>query len=102
MAENISRSDIVAELYSEFNSVNGLSKALLNRLVSAYENRIIDHVAAGDKVSLAGFLKADAVLRPARTGRNPRTGEQMEIKEKRVPRVAPLKAFRDTVALEEH
>jgi DNA-binding protein HU-beta len=48
-------------------------------------------------VSLAGFGTFKTASRKARTGRNPRTGEEIAIKAKNVPRFVPGKALKDTV-----
>lgn len=98
MSENIARSALVAELYSEFNDVSGLSKALLARIVAAYEEKIMDHVANGDKVTLSGFAKLESQIRAAREARNPQTGKSIKVPEKRVPRIVALKTFKDKVA----
>lgn len=49
------------------------------RCLSALEDVLIDAVARGDRVQLPGFLTVERVERAARTGRNPRTGEALEI-----------------------
>jgi DNA-binding protein HU-beta len=51
------------------------AEAALNAVVAA----ITDAVAAGDKVQVSGFGSFDVKARDARTGRNPKTGEAVEI-----------------------
>jgi len=55
-------------------------------------------VAAGEPVAISGFAKFAPVVRPARMGRNPRTGEAVPIPARRRVRVTVLKALKDTVA----
>lgn len=49
------------------------------RCLAALEDVMIDAIARGDKVQLPGILTLERVERAARTGRNPRTGEAMNI-----------------------
>lgn len=51
----------------------------------------------GDKVSLLGFGTFELKTRPARTGKNPRTGEAVSIPEKRVPVFKAGKGLKDAV-----
>lgn len=97
MAESVSRSTIAEEVYTELNEVKGLSKALVSRLVSIYEEKIVDHVAKGDRVSLAGFAIFESRVRESRQARNPRTGETIEVPEKRVPVIKPGNTFKNAV-----
>lgn len=55
-------------------------------------------VAAGDKVAIVGFGSFEAAHRPARTGRNPQTGEAIDIAESWVPRFSAGSAFKGLVA----
>jgi DNA-binding protein HU-beta len=50
-----------------------------------------------DTVSLAGFGTFKVSKRKARKGRNPQTGEEIEIKARNVPKFAPGKALKDAV-----
>ena len=52
---------------------------------------------AGGKVTLAGFGTFEARHRKARTGRNPRTGEMIQIPARKVPAFRPGKTFKDKV-----
>ncbi|MBF0297596.1 MAG: HU family DNA-binding protein [Oligoflexia bacterium] len=56
---------------------------------------IKDVVKRGDEVSLVGFGTFSKVIRSARTGLNPSTGEKISIKEKVVPKFRPSQAFKD-------
>ena len=54
-------------------------------------------VAGGDKVQLVGFGTFEPQHRAARTGRNPQTGEPLEIAEATLPKFTPGKLFKDKV-----
>lgn len=54
-------------------------------------------VAGGDKVQLVGFGTFEPQHRAARTGRNPQTGEPIEIAEATLPKFTPGKLFKDKV-----
>lgn len=58
---------------------------------------IQDAVVAGDKVSIVGFGTFETTERAARMGRNPQTGEDMEIPASKAPKFKAGKAFKDAV-----
>lgn len=55
-------------------------------------------IASGEDVSIPGFGKYKVSTRKARKGRNPRTGETINIKAKQVVRFAPSSVLREAVA----
>ena len=55
-------------------------------------------IASGEDVSIPGFGKYKVTTRKARKGRNPRTGEALQIKAKQVVRFAPSSVLREAVA----
>ncbi|WCL54748.1 MULTISPECIES: integration host factor subunit beta [Kordiimonadales] len=57
----------------------------VERIVSTIFDEITSALARGDRVELRGFGAFSVKERPARTGRNPRTGDQVDVAEKRVP-----------------
>lgn len=58
---------------------------------------VVAEVAKGEKVALAGFGSFETVERAARTGRNPQTGEEIEIAASVSPKFKAAKAFKDAV-----
>ncbi len=62
----------------------GLSKADAAKALNATTAAIANAVKAGEKVALVGFGIFAPAERPARTGKNPRTGEVIEIAAKKV------------------
>ena len=71
-----------------------LSSKDVERLVNSFFNSIIDQLAKGGRVELRGFGAFSTRQRKARTGRNPRTGEAVDVPAKRVPYFKPGKDMR--------
>ncbi|MBM9616018.1 HU family DNA-binding protein [Desulfobulbus rhabdoformis] len=61
-----------------------MTKALTEQVLNSILNTITDAVAAGDKVSLIGFGTFSVNNRAARLGRNPQTGESIQIPARKV------------------
>ncbi len=76
----------------------GLGAGEADRALSAVLESIIEAVAADEKVSVPGFGTFERRERSARTGRNPQTGEEMEIAATAAPAFKPATAFKRTVA----
>ncbi|PCI20907.1 DNA-binding protein HU [Candidatus Wolfebacteria bacterium] len=74
------------------------TKAQAERLVDGLFGAITDALKEGKEVSIAGFGAFTAKMRAARTARNPRTGEPVEVPAKRVPKFKAAKALKDAVA----
>ena len=72
---SISRSDLVAALAQKAD----VSKSTADALLSAFGEFLTDAVHQGDKVSIPGIVSVERVSRAARTGRNPATGETINI-----------------------
>lgn len=75
----------------------GLSKADAGRAVDAVFEAITNALKAGDDVRLVGFGTFDAVKRAASEGRNPRTGEKIEIPASVQPKFRPGKGLKDAL-----
>jgi DNA-binding protein HU-beta len=74
-----------AELVEELAQRTGLSKAEAGKAFNQTLNIISDSVADGDKVTIPGFGTFEKRERPARTARNPQTGEPIKIKKTNAP-----------------
>lgn len=72
------------ELTNKIAESAGLSKVDAKKALEAALEIITDAVKAGDKVSLIGFGTFSTSVRPARQGKNPRTGESITISEKTI------------------
>lgn len=57
----------------------------VEKIVNTVFEEIIDAMAQGDRVELRGFGAFSVKKRDSRTGRNPRTGESVDVEEKHVP-----------------
>lgn len=75
MADNLNKSDIVAAVAT----ASGESQATVSRVVDALFDTFADTVSKGGKATIPGFLSVERTTRAARTGRNPKTGEAIEI-----------------------
>jgi DNA-binding protein HU-beta len=75
----------------------GLSHATARASLDATLQAITESLKAGDPVVITGFGTFDVSDRPERTGRNPRTGEAVQIRAARVPRFKPGKNLRDNL-----
>jgi DNA-binding protein HU-beta len=78
-------------------NVPELTKIKAGQAVDAVINAIEGALKAGDAVTLIGFGTFSIGDRVARTGRNPKTGEPMQIPASRVPRFRPGKNLKDAV-----
>jgi len=72
-----------------------LSKADAKKAVDAVFAAIADAAAKGDEVSINGFGKFKVKATPAREGRNPSTGETIQIKAAKKLTFGPAKAVKD-------
>lgn len=71
------------ELVAAMAEKAGLSKADAAKAYNAYVDVLKEQLTKGDKVALLGYGTFEVVERPARTGRNPRTGEEITIAAKK-------------------
>ncbi|WP_336970978.1 integration host factor subunit beta [Sphingobium aromaticiconvertens] len=86
------RSELVQKLAEEN---PGLTLQEVEKIVDLFFREIIDRLAAGGRVELRGFGAFTTRARDARTGRNPRTGEQVPVEAKKVPYFKPGKEMRE-------
>lgn len=75
-----------------------LTAAQAEAALTAALDGVVAAVAAGEKVNLAGFGTFDQRARAARSGRNPQTGEVIEIAATVAPAFKPAAAFKQAVA----
>jgi len=74
-----------------------ISKAAAGRAVDAVFEGITSSLKGGDSVTLVGFGTFSVSDRAARAGRNPRTGETIQIKASKMPKFKAGKALKDAV-----
>lgn len=77
------------ELIEAMAARTGASKTDATRAVTALTEIIAEALRKGDSLSLTGFGTFEVRDRDARTGRNPRTGEELKIAASRVPAFKP-------------
>jgi DNA-binding protein HU-beta len=86
-----------AELIDAVASSADLSRADATRAVDAVIDTITETLRKGDSVTLVGFGTFEVRARAARAGRNPQTGETIQIKASNSPAFKAGKAFKDAV-----
>lgn len=85
------RSELVALLAKDNPDLSGKE---VDRVVDTFFDSISNQLAAGGRVELRGFGAFSTRARTARTGRNPRTGDAVDVNAKRVPYFKPGKEMR--------
>ncbi|WP_040228344.1 HU family DNA-binding protein [Bhargavaea cecembensis] len=85
------------DLVNSVAEATGLSRKDATNAVESVFNSISDALANGDKVQLIGFGNFEVRERAARKGRNPQSGEEIEIAASKVPAFKPGKALKDAV-----
>jgi len=89
----MSKADIVDKIAKDA----GISKAASEKAVNAFIEAVTNSLKKGQPVTLIGFGTFCVSKRAARKGRNPKTGEEIKIKAKKVARFRPGAALRDAV-----
>jgi DNA-binding protein HU-beta len=86
-----------SQLLNAFAERNDLSRKDADVILTSLLDTITETVCRGEDVAISGFAKFRRIDRPARMARNPATGEMVKVPAKRVARITPLKAFKDSV-----
>lgn len=86
-----------SELIASAADAAEMSKSDMSKALDALVGTIRSSVASGDKVSVTDFGAFDLRENAARKGRNPQTGEEMDIKASKTPRFKAAKGFKDAV-----
>ena len=73
------------------------TKAQAEKTVDIVVDSIVEGLKGGEEVSIAGLGIFSTKMRPARQGRNPRTGESIQIQAMRIPKFRAAKALKDAV-----
>lgn len=72
---SVNRTDLVAKIAEK----SGLNKTQADAALGAFQDVLVESLSEGEPVKVTGLLSVERVERAARTGRNPRTGEEIEI-----------------------
>jgi DNA-binding protein HU-beta len=75
-----------ADLVNSISQKTGLTKTKTNEVIDAFVESVTESLKDGNKVTLVNFGTFNTSKRDARKGRNPKTGETIEIPAKRVAR----------------
>ncbi len=86
-----------AELAEQVSNKTGLTKRASREAIAVIISVITDCLWRQEKVTLVGFGSFKVMQREARRGRNPRTGQTIEIPAKKVPKFRPGKGLREAV-----
>ena len=86
-----------AELINAMAEQAGTSKAAAKRFLDAFTDSVTGALKTGDKVTLVGFGTFSVSERKARKGRNPATGDTIDIPAKTVLKARIVKQLKDSV-----
>jgi integration host factor subunit beta len=86
-----------AELVEEVSRVSDLSKKHSEAIVETVFKSIIDALHRGEKIELRGFGSFRLRQRDSRKGRNPKTGDRVDVPPKRVPYFKPGKELKELI-----
>src|SRR3989441_6360603 len=86
-----------ADLIEEVLRVTELPRKESESIVETIFDSIIESLQKGDKIEIRGFGSFRTRQRRGRTGRNPKTGEKVDVPAKRIPFFKPSKELKDFV-----
>jgi len=86
------------ELVAQIAGKVGITKKDTANAVDAFIETVTDTLSRGEKVTLVGFGTFQVMQRKARIGRNPQTGEKIQILARKVPRFRPGKNLMQKVS----
>ena len=93
----MNQAELINAIAANINNT-GTSKATIKFVLDTQAEIAQAELKAGNEVTLPGLGKLTVKARAARTGRNPATGEEMQIAAKQVPHFSAAKALKDAVA----
>ena len=86
-----------SELVAQLADLNELSRRQAEKVIDDFLDLIKDELAKGEKVVLSGFGTFEVRTRVARSGRNPRTGEEINVPKQKTPAFKVGKLLKDAV-----
>lgn len=89
----MNKTELISNIAEKANTTKKTTAAIVDEMFAV----ITDAIADGDKVTLVGFGTFEARERAARTGKNPQTGEAVEIPACKAPAFKAGKALKDAV-----
>ncbi len=85
------------ELVTALAEKTSMKKTEVEKVLKAFTETVGEELKKGEKIQLVGFGTFEVAERPAREGRNPRTGETMKIAASKAPKFKAGKALKDAV-----
>lgn len=85
------------ELKDAIRQRTGITEADIDKVLDAQRDIVIEQASAGEEVRLPDFGKFEGVERSARTGRNPKTGEAIQIPAKKVLKFTAFSSAKERV-----
>ena len=89
----MNKTELVAEIAEKANT----SKKETEVVLRAFTDVVTEQLKKGEKIQLVGFGTFEVSERSARTGRNPQTGEEMQIAASKAPKFKAGKALKDAI-----
>ena len=86
-----------AELIAAMSEKAEISKKDAEKALKAFTDVVAEELKKGGKIQLVGFGTFEATERAARTGRNPQSGEEMNIPASKAPKFKAGKALKDLI-----
>lgn len=96
MGRKLNKADLVARVALECDIPEGEAARAVDAAIAAIRRSL----ECGEAVRISGFGKFEVRVRPARPARNPRTGEMVQVPERRIVRFRPGRGLRETVNAE--
>ncbi|HVT62957.1 MAG TPA: HU family DNA-binding protein [Legionellaceae bacterium] len=87
-----------SELVEAIANGAGVTKVTASKIVEVFTNTITNALSKGEQVVLPGFGSFSTSVRSARTGRNPQTGQTIQIKASRIAKFKAGKKLKDAVS----
>ena len=97
MAANGISTVMMKGIFDEMAEGHHLPKRVVHDLLSSMVEKVTQHLKQGDRIRIAGLGTLEVRKREARTGRNPATGEAIEIAASRKIAFRPAKELKETV-----
>ncbi|MDN3517579.1 HU family DNA-binding protein [Aquisalimonas lutea] len=94
MTTELKKSELIDKIAER---VDGVTKKQIDDVLKALADTVTTHVQDGVKAPLPGLGKFVRTERSARQGRNPRTGQTVQIPAAKTPKFQPAKGFKDAV-----
>jgi DNA-binding protein HU-beta len=97
MAENGISTVMMKGIFEDLAEGHQLPKRLAQELLASMVERVTQHLSQGDRIRIGGLGTLEVRKREARTGRNPATGETMQIAASKKVAFRPAKELKEAV-----